>query len=83
MCSYCGCRAIAPIDRFSAEHDEIINATGQLRRTAATGDHDATQAAADDLAVLLEQHTRAEEDTLFAALRSDPEFAHHIAVLCT
>jgi hypothetical protein len=22
MCSYCGCRSITPIDRFSAEHDD-------------------------------------------------------------
>ena len=34
MCSYCGCRANTVIARYSAEHDEIVNAMGILRRTA-------------------------------------------------
>lgn len=32
MCSYCGCQSIDIIGRFTAEHEQIINAAGELRR---------------------------------------------------
>jgi hemerythrin-like domain-containing protein len=82
MCSYCGCRSIEPIGRFSAEHDDIINATGAMRRAAAAGDVATTRQAAAHLIAMLDQHTRAEEESLFAALRTDPEFTDHIDGLC-
>jgi hemerythrin-like domain-containing protein len=82
MCSYCGCRSIEPIGRFSAEHDDIINATGTLRRAAAAGDAATTAAAAAHLTAMLDRHTRAEEESLFAALRLDPEFTEHVDRLC-
>lgn len=82
MCSYCGCRANTVIGRYSAEHDQIINAMGILRRAAATGGHDATTDAASSLTDLLEPHTASEERSLFAELRLDPEFTEHVDVLC-
>jgi hemerythrin-like domain-containing protein len=83
MCSYCGCRSITPIDRLSAEHDDIINVTGELRRAAKEGDRDAAKSAVDHLANLLDRHTADEERSLFAALRTDPAFTDHIDVLCS
>ena len=83
MCAYCGCHSIAPIDRFSAEHDDIVNATGAMRRATSAGDAAATAEAAAYLASMLDQHTRAEEESLFAALRGDPEFTEHVDRLCT
>lgn len=80
MCSYCGCRANTVIARYSAEHDEIINAMGVLRRAASAGDRDG--AAASHLAGLLYPHTASEERSLFAELRQDAEFTEHVAGLC-
>jgi hemerythrin-like domain-containing protein len=82
MCTYCGCRAISLIGRFSAEHESIINAAGVLRRAAGTGDAVTGRAAAHDLAALLDPHTLSEERSLFAELRADPEFAEHVEGLC-
>ena len=82
MCSYCGCRAIPVIGRFSTEHETIVNAMGLLRRAAGAGDVGAARAAAQDLAELLEPHTSSEERSLFVELRADPEFAEHVAGLC-
>jgi len=70
------------IARYSAEHEEIINAMGVLRRAASAGDLDATAAAARDLASLLDPHTASEERSLFAELRLDPEFTDHVDGLC-
>ena len=82
MCSYCGCRSLTVIGRYSDEHEDIINATGDLRRTAARGDLPATRSAVTTLARLLEPHTSSEERALFAELRLDPEFTDHIDLLC-
>ena len=82
MCSYCGCRANTVIARYSAEHDEIVNAMGILRRTASAGDRDGARVAVGDLAVLLDPHTSSEERSLFAELRRDAEFTAHVDGLC-
>lgn len=82
VCTYCGCRAITVIGRFSAEHETIVNATGVLRRATGTGDLASTQAAAQVLAGLLDPHTSSEERSLFAELRQDPEFTDHVNELC-
>ena len=81
MCSYCGCRSIALIARFSTEHDAIVNAAGVLRRAIDSGDLRGVPGAAADLTGLLERHTRDEERTLFAEMAEDPEFSEHIAHL--
>ncbi len=83
MCSHCGCLSITLIERFSAEHDAIINATGLMRRVAVTRDSAATRAAVNDLAILLAPHVLSEERSLFRQLRPDPEFTEHITLLCS
>jgi hemerythrin-like domain-containing protein len=82
MCSYCGCRSITVIGRFSAEHDDIVNAAGLLRRAAEAGDAAAGAAHAHALGHLLHPHTEAEEQGLFAELRLDPDFTEHVDALC-
>lgn len=82
MCSYCGCRSITVIGRFSAEHDEIVNAAGTLRRAAEQQDLPAVRAAAHALGHLLHPHTADEERGLFSELRLDPEFTEHVDTLC-
>ena len=82
MCSYCGCRAITMIGRLSTEHVAIINATGALRRVALDGDNAGAAIAVEELAALLDPHTRGEEQGLFAELRLDEDFADHVDALC-
>lgn len=82
MCSYCGCRSIGIIGRFSTEHDELINVTGLLRRAVAAGRTDEVAGLVDDVEHLLHPHTDAEEVGLFAVLRRDEDFTEHVDALC-
>lgn len=82
MCSYCGCEAVTVVGRFMAEHVEIVNACGELRRAAVGGDRDSVEHTANRLAGLLHPHTGAEEAGLFALLARDEEFAGHVRSLC-
>lgn len=82
MCSYCGCRSIGIIGRFSTEHDELVNVTGLLRRAVAAGRTEEVAGLVDDVARLLHPHTDAEEAGLFAVLRRDEDFTEHIDTLC-
>ncbi|HBO54141.1 hemerythrin domain-containing protein [Janibacter terrae] len=83
MCSYCGCQSIDMIGRFTAEHEELINATGLLRRAAAAGDTAEVVELVDDLAAMLAPHTGAEEAGLFTVLRRDEDFTGYIDALCS
>lgn len=82
MCSYCGCRANTLIARYSAEHVDIVNALGDLRRAVRGGSPTSVTDAAGQLAALLDPHTACEERALFAELRLDPEFTDHVDALC-
>ncbi len=81
MCSYCGCESVAVVGRFMAEHVEIVNACGDLRRACAAGGTDVARAA-DRLRGLLRPHTHAEEVGMFAVLAEDVEFTEHVRSLC-
>ena len=70
------------IGSLSAEHEQIINATGALRRTAIGGDLSAVRAAGVALGALLQAHTWIEEQALFAQLRTVHEFRDPIEQLC-
>ena len=54
MCTYCGCESIEVIGRFMAEHTDIVNAAGVLRRAVASGDRGAVERAADGVAAAQE-----------------------------
>ncbi|HET7661133.1 MAG TPA: hemerythrin domain-containing protein [Oryzihumus sp.] len=82
MCSYCGCRSITVIGRYMAEHEDIVNLAGELRRAVERGEPEAVRAAADKVGAALHPHTRSEERSLFAQMRQDAEFTEHIDSLC-
>ncbi len=82
MCSYCGCESVEVIGRFMAEHVEIINAAGDLRRATESGDPAPVNVAVARVRALLEPHAEAEESGLFAVLAEDPEFTEHVHGLC-
>lgn len=82
MCSYCGCRTFTVIARLTVEHEQIVNALGDLVRAADRGDTAATSAAVEELMSLLGPHTRFEEQGLFAELSDDDVLGPHVAQLC-
>jgi len=82
VCGYCGCESVEVIGRFMREHVDIINATGDLRRSAEADDPARVRAAATTLRGLLDPHTVAEETGLFAVLAEDLEFTDHVHGLC-
>lgn len=82
MCTYCGCESIEVIGRFMAEHTEIVNAAGRLRRAVDGGDDGAVELACDQVAALLHPHTHAEEVGLFSVMRRQAEFTEHVDSLC-
>jgi hemerythrin-like domain-containing protein len=81
MCQHCGCHSNAVIRRLSDEHDAIVDALGDLRRAADTGDTTTVRRRAGRLADLLDPHTAAEENGLFRELDTDGEFTEHLATL--
>jgi len=82
VCGYCGCESIDVIGRFMREHVDIINATGDLRRSAQADDHEGVHCAVTTLRGLLDPHTEAEEAGLFLVLAEDLEFTDHVHGLC-
>ncbi len=82
MCTYCGCESISVIGRFMAEHTEIINAAGELRRACEGGSSSQVAAAVTRVEALLHPHTRDEEAGLFTVMRRQDEFVDHIDSLC-
>lgn len=83
MCSYCGCReSLSIIARYSKEHDEIVNALGEVRRAVAADDHALVLQRTADLRGLLVPHTESEERSMFAELRTVEEFTATIDGLC-
>lgn len=82
MCSYCGCESITVIGRFMAEHTDIINAAGMLRRACEGGDADEVSSWVDEVSRLLHPHTRNEEVGLFRVLRRQDGFEEQVDSLC-
>ena len=65
-----------------AEHDELINATGELVRAATAGDAERVRESARVVGRLLSPHTHSEEVGLFRVMREHEEFTEHIDTLC-
>lgn len=81
MCNYCGCRDFPLIAALTAEHEEITNAAGRLRRAITLGEADPV-AALDDLLALLRPHTTNEETGLFAEVRAEGSLTEAVDRLC-
>ncbi len=82
MCSYCGCRALASIAQLTAEHEQIVNLMGDVRRAVGSVDATVLETATSMLTAALARHTTGEERSLFTELRDDPELADHVNELC-
>lgn len=80
MCSYCGCLALPEIAALSHQHELIVNAIGDLRRSRTAGD--STEPALTHLAGLLAGHLDREEFGLFTELRHHDDLRAHVDDLC-
>ena len=81
MCEYCGCRGNDAIGELMAEHDALKDDADRVRTALSTGDRDTARTAVIDLVRHLESHVRREERGIFAALRSQGEFADEVSAL--
>lgn len=81
MCSYCGCRAITVVRRLTEEHELIINILGDVLRNPGSRPAEGGRSSAQQLAELLAEHTRFEEQGLFAELEDDDVLGPHVARL--
>ena len=75
MCNYCGCRAIEPIARLTAEHEEILVLSHQIRAALARDDEAAATLLLSRLQGVLDVHDAVEELALYPAMARQPELA--------
>ena len=81
MCNYCGCRAIEPIARLTAEHEEILDLTHQVATAVASDDYAAVAASLSRLRHVMDVHDAVEELALYPAMARQAEFADAVATL--
>ena len=79
MCDYCGCQAIDAIAELTAEHDLVVNISGELIRALKAGDLDVAAEKARAVAAVLVPHTAVEERALFPAMAE--EYGEHVTAL--
>lgn len=78
MCEHCGCREIEPIARLMDEHLEMLELSGQIRRSLLAGDRTTAEGALALLGARLVPHARREERGVFAALEEQGDFADEV-----
>jgi hemerythrin-like domain-containing protein len=81
MCEHCGCREVESIRELRDEHDALAGQAFHVRHALASGDRGAARVLLDELVSHLAQHVTREERGMFAALRSQGEFADEVAAL--
>jgi hemerythrin-like domain-containing protein len=81
MCNYCGCRAIEPIARLTAEHEQILVLSRQVVTALARDDHSTVAAALSRLRNVLDVHDAVEELAVYPAMEREPEFSDSVGRL--
>jgi hemerythrin-like domain-containing protein len=76
MCEYCGCQDLVTIAELTAEHDVLVNLSGEARRALLAGDLDAAAQRTRAMAAVLAPHTAIEEEAIFPAMAV--EFGEHV-----
>jgi hemerythrin-like domain-containing protein len=76
VCDYCGCQDLVTISVLTAEHDVLVNLSGQARRALQAGDLDTAAERTRSMATVLAPHTSVEEEALFPAMAA--EFGEHV-----
>jgi hemerythrin-like domain-containing protein len=81
MCNYCGCRAIEPIARLTAEHEEILGLSHQVATALARDDYPTVAASLSRLRHVMDVHDAVEEIAVYPAMERQPEFADPVGRL--
>ena len=81
MCNYCGCRAIEPIAQLTAEHERILNLSGEIRRAVARGADVTAAELLRRLHEVLAVHDAVEELSLYPAMARLLEFDDMVGTL--
>lgn len=81
MCNYCGCRNIEPIAQLTAEHEQISNLAGQIRRAVAAGHQVGAAQALRALHRILVVHGAVEELALYPPMARLPGLDTQVGTL--
>lgn len=81
MCSYCGCRSIKPIADLSAEHVDIQNLCGEVRRAAMSENIELAGERLVRLAAVLREHDAVEELSIYPAMARHTEYSDKVGNL--
>jgi hemerythrin-like domain-containing protein len=81
MCDYCGCRSIKPIGDLSAEHVEIQNLAGDIRRAVANLRYEVAGVKLAQLINVLREHDAVEELSIYPAMARHPEYRDKVDTL--
>lgn len=81
MCNYCGCRAIEPIARLTAEHEVILRLTHEIGGAVARDDHAVAAELLTRLQEVLAVHDAVEELAVYPAMARHAEFADRVGTL--
>jgi hemerythrin-like domain-containing protein len=81
MCNYCGCRSIEPIAELTAEHEQVLNLRGDIRRAVRGGDFEQAVGLVRELRELLLVHDAVEELAVYPAMRRFEEFTDKVGTL--
>lgn len=76
MCEYCGCQALEAIAELTAEHDVVVNLSGEIRRALQAGRLGVAADRSRAVAAVLAPHTAVEEGALFPAMAE--EYGEHV-----
>lgn len=75
MCSYCGCREVAPLAELMDEHSALLDLAGDLRRDLQHGDRANATVRLAELGDKLLRHVSREERGVFAALKEQGDYS--------
>ena len=81
MCNYCGCRAITTIAKLTDEHEQLLNARGELGRAVDRCEYDVAVGYLERIVAVLGPHDAVEELGLYPALLQSPEFAEKVGAM--
>jgi hemerythrin-like domain-containing protein len=76
VCDYCGCQDLPAIAQLTAEHDVLVNLSGQARRALQAGDLETAAERTRAMAAILAPHSTVEEEALFPPMAA--EFGEHV-----
>lgn len=78
MCDYCGCRETPLVNELMTEHGHLQDEVDHIRRALRAGDTHGVATRLGELVAHLTRHVSREEKGIFAALRTQGDYADEI-----